>query len=147
VSYLAAPAFAAAMLGRQVIATIPVRRRVLLVADLPVGADSVLEHQPVSVINRDHEVRLLAVRPGDEDKVLWRVSDGRPLRRTDRVVVIATRAGLSSLLTDLATQRADDTPYRLLEPWQIPQSRADVPQHPHEHPPNGPTDAPSPGTA
>jgi hypothetical protein len=69
------------------------------------------------------------------------------LRRTDRVLVIATRAGLSSLLSDLATQGADDTPYRLLEPWQMPQSRADTPQRSPEHPPNGPTDAPAPGTA
>jgi len=37
VSYLAAPAFAAAMIGRAVLATIPVRRRVLLLAEVPVG--------------------------------------------------------------------------------------------------------------
>ena len=65
VSYLAAPAFAAAMLGRHVIATIPIRRRVLLVAELPLGANSPLEHQSVSTVNRDHEVRLLAIRTGD----------------------------------------------------------------------------------
>jgi len=38
VSYLAAPTFAAAMLGRQVIDVIPVDRRVLVVAELPIGA-------------------------------------------------------------------------------------------------------------
>ncbi|MBM0279141.1 NAD-binding protein [Micromonospora sp. STR1s_6] len=37
VSYLAAPAFAAAMMGREVIDTISVGRRVLLVAELPVA--------------------------------------------------------------------------------------------------------------
>ena len=46
VSYLVAPAFAAAMLGREVIGTIPVGRRLLLVAELSVGAGSVLEARP-----------------------------------------------------------------------------------------------------
>ena len=37
VSYLAAPAFAASMVGSEVIDTIPVGRRVLLVAEVPSG--------------------------------------------------------------------------------------------------------------
>ena len=123
VSYLAAPAFAAAMLSRQIIATIPVRRRVLLIAEAPVGPDSALEHQPVSTVTHDHATRLLAIRTEDgTGQVLWRPSDGRPLRRTDRLIVVATRAGLSELLADAAPPIEVDrsVPYRLLEPWANP---------------------------
>jgi Trk K+ transport system NAD-binding subunit len=145
VSYLAAPAFAAAMLSRQIIATIPVRRRVLLLAEVPVGADSALEHQPVSTVTTDHLVRLLAIRTEDSGasgQVLWRPSDGRPLRRTDRLIVVATRAGLSQLLHETTTPVEVDhsTPYRLLEPWQMPHARATSPEGPQGHPPFGPAD-------
>jgi hypothetical protein len=166
VSYLAAPAFAAAMLGRHVIATIPVRRRVLLVAEVPVGPDSPAEHQTVSSINRDHEVRLLAIRTGKDTQVLWRPSEGRPLRRTDVLVVVASRAGLSRLLADTSTpiEAAEATPFRLLQPWEMPQPRpttVESPQPSGYHPnvpgvpplspevpaPRGPADAGSTRTA
>ena len=160
VSYLAAPAFAAAMLSRQVIATIPVRRRVLLLAEVPIGADSALEHQAVSTVTRDHAVRLLAIRTDDGSsqdsgtqsggthnggQVLWRPSDRRPLRRTDRLVVVATRAGLSHLLADTATPSEvnHSIPYRLLEPWLMPHARATSPEGPEGHPPFGPAGADS----
>jgi Trk K+ transport system NAD-binding subunit len=143
VSYLAAPAFAAAMLGRQVIATIPVRRRALLVAELPVGADSILEHQGAAAVNDEHATRLLAIRTGDGSQILWRPSDARPLRRTDKLLVVATRAGLATLLAKTAAPLEPDqsAPYRLLEPWQMPQSRTSSPEGPDEHPPFGPADA------
>jgi hypothetical protein len=72
--------------------------------------------------------------------VLWRPSAGRPLRRTDRLVVVATRAGLSQLLAETTTPPEIDhqTPYRLLEPWQIPHSRATSSEKPDRHPPFGP---------
>ena len=47
VPYLAAPAFAAAMLEHQVLRTVPVGRHVLLIADVRVGAGSELAGQPV----------------------------------------------------------------------------------------------------
>jgi Trk K+ transport system NAD-binding subunit len=125
VSYLAAPAFAAAMLGRQVLAAIPVRRRVLLIAELPVAEGSAVEHQTVGTLNRPHESRLLAIRTADQ--VLWRPSDGRPIRSTDRLVLIATRLGLSHLLAETAPAVTDDpAPYRLLQPWEIPHGRRPV---------------------
>jgi Trk K+ transport system NAD-binding subunit len=124
VSYLAAPAFAAAMMGRQVIATIPVRRHVLLVAELPVGANSPLELHPVSAVTRTHESHLLAIRTGD-GQVLWRPSAGRPIRGSDTLIVATTRRGLTHLLDDTATPTEVDvnTPYRLLKPWGVPQAR------------------------
>ena len=149
VSYLAAPAFAAALLGRQVLGTIPVERHVLLVAEVPVGAESVLESMTVGDLQRPHETRIIAIRAADE-RVLWAPPPGRPLRRTDQLVVIATRAGLSTLLNHAAPgQVADTTPYRLLSPWQAPHERPGAtaesstasPEGPPEIPPFGPADA------
>jgi Trk K+ transport system NAD-binding subunit len=123
VSYLAAPAFAAAMLGRTVLATIPVRRRVTLVAEIPVGERSLLEHRTVASVNRPHEARLLAVRTADQ--VVWRPAEGRPIRAGDRIIVVATRAGLSRLLaeSDTGSDAGPPAPYGLLAPWELPHSR------------------------
>jgi Trk K+ transport system NAD-binding subunit len=122
VSYLAAPAFAASMLGRQVITTIAVKRRVLLVAELPVGAGCGLDGVPVSALNRPHEARLLAIRTGRGQQVIWAPSPGRRLVPTDQLIVITTRAGLSHLLAETAPSSAPAEPVaeRLLAPWQTP---------------------------
>ncbi|MEV4533353.1 NAD-binding protein [Asanoa sp. NPDC049518] len=98
VSYLAAPAFAAALFGREVIDAIPVGRRVLLVADIPVGAGSDLEGRLCPEVDRPTEVRLIAVRTGRIGQTLWTVPERRRLVRTDRLIVVATRAGLAGLL-------------------------------------------------
>jgi Trk K+ transport system NAD-binding subunit len=146
VSYLAAPAFAAAMLGRYVVATIPVRRRALLIAEMPVGENSPLEGDRAGSVNVEHQSRLLAIRTGNQ--VLWRPSDGRPLVANDRLVVVATRHGLGQLTTRTATPaELDTTPYRLLKRWQMPHSRTDPTEITDENPPVGPTDASSPRPA
>ncbi|MFC7484179.1 NAD-binding protein [Luedemannella flava] len=98
VSHLAAPAFAAAMLGREVIGTIPVGRRLLLVAELSVGAGSRLEARPAGEVSTPGQARLLAVRTGRGTQTLWSPPYGRALARTDRLVVLATRTGLADLL-------------------------------------------------
>jgi Trk K+ transport system NAD-binding subunit len=148
VSYLAAPAFAAAMLGRYVLATIPVRRRALLIAELPIGENSSLEGEPAGAVNVDHESRLLAIRTADGSQVLWRPSEGRPLRGNDRLVVIATRHGLGRLMAGTATPTEPDaTPYRLLKAWQMPHSRTELGEFSDQNPPVGPTDAGSPRPA
>jgi Trk K+ transport system NAD-binding subunit len=102
VSYLAAPAFAAAMLGRQVVDTIPIGRRVLLVAELAVGAGSPLEGLSVTQVQRGHESRLLGIRTGRGQQTLWAPPPGRKLVRTDHLIVVATRAGLGRLLAHTA---------------------------------------------
>jgi Trk K+ transport system NAD-binding subunit len=123
VSYLAAPAFAAAMIGRAVLATIPVRRHVLLIAEIPIGDHSLLEHRTVAAMDRPSEARLLAVRTSEQ--VIWRPAEGRPLRAGEKIIVVATRTGLSRLLAESATgsDAGPPTPYRLLAPWELPSQR------------------------
>ncbi len=116
VSYLAAPAFAAALFGREVIDAIPVGRRVLLVAELPVGAGSELEGRHCPEVNRPNEVRLVAVRTGRIGQTLWTVPERRRLVRTDRLIVVTTRAGLAGLL---ARTRANPDAAPLPEPQPL----------------------------
>jgi Trk K+ transport system NAD-binding subunit len=98
VSYLAAPTFAAAMLGQQIIDVIPIGRRVLVVAEVPIGDRCELEGEPVEALYRPHQVRLLGIRTGRGEQTLWSPPRQRQLLRTDRVLVVATRAGLSWVL-------------------------------------------------
>jgi len=107
VSYLAAPAFAAAMLDQEVIATIPVRRRVLLVAEVPVHPGSAMEGRPVIELQRAGSSRLLAIRTGRGAQTLWAPSPGRRISRSDRLIVVASRAGLGDLLARTAPRSAD----------------------------------------
>jgi Trk K+ transport system NAD-binding subunit len=98
VSYLAAPAFAAAMLGPHAIDSIPIQRRVLLVAELPVAAHSPLEGLPASEVRLGDGVRLIGVRTGNRQQILWAPLRGRQFVHTDRLIVVATRAGLGEII-------------------------------------------------
>ncbi|MCP3783850.1 NAD-binding protein [Micromonospora sp. A3M-1-15] len=99
VSYLAAPAFAAAMLDRAVIATIPVDRHALLVTEVPVVAGSPLDGRPLGAVARPGEVRLLAhTRAGQ--KTEWSTDPRMVIHAGDRLTVVARRAGLTALLRE-----------------------------------------------
>ncbi|MFE9654149.1 NAD-binding protein [Micromonospora sp. NPDC006431] len=99
VSYLAAPAFAAALLDRAVIATIPVDRHALLVTDVPVMAGSSLDGRPLAAVARPGEVRLLAyTRAGQRTE--WSADPRMVINAGDRLTVVARRAGLSALLRE-----------------------------------------------
>ncbi|WP_262283163.1 NAD-binding protein [Micromonospora sp. MA102] len=99
VSYLAAPAFAAAMLDRAVIATIPVDRHALLVTEVPVVANSPLDGRPLAAVARPGEVRLLAhTRAGQ--KTEWSTDPRMVIHAGDRLTVVARRAGLTALLRE-----------------------------------------------
>ncbi|WP_197087615.1 potassium channel protein [Micromonospora sp. HK10] len=99
VSYLAAPAFAVALLDRAVIATIPVDRHALLVTEVPVVADSPLDGRPVAAVARPGEVRVLAhTRAGQRTD--WTVDPRMVIQAGDRLTVVARRAGLSALLRE-----------------------------------------------
>jgi Trk K+ transport system NAD-binding subunit len=98
VSYLAAPAFAAAMLEHQVLRTIPVGRHVLLIADVRVEADAELAGQPIEHVEHPGETRVLAVRRKGTDGFDWSPHRGYLLAPQDRLLVLATRAGLGNTL-------------------------------------------------
>jgi len=98
VSNLAAPAFAAAMLEHQVLRTVPVGRHVLLLAEVPVAAGSELAGQPIRSVHDADAVRVIALRRRGADSADWAPSPGYVLTPADRLVVLATRAGLSQVL-------------------------------------------------
>jgi Trk K+ transport system NAD-binding subunit len=110
VSYLAAPAFAAAMVGRRVLAAIPARREILLLAEVTVAEGDVLAGQTVKGAFRPGDWRVAAVRQRGQNAD-WNPDPARLLQVDDRVVVVATRAGLGRLLrrTD-APQQAPRLP-------------------------------------
>ncbi|MFF8998304.1 potassium channel family protein [Streptomyces achromogenes] len=91
VTHLAAPAFAGAMLGRQVLGAIAVERRVLLFAAVDVDGHPQLEGRTLRDAFHTGSWRVLA-RLGHPD-----TSSGHVLEKGDRVVVAATRRGLAEL--------------------------------------------------
>ena len=117
VSTLAAPAFAGAMMGRQILGAIPVERKVLLFAALVVAGHPQFEGRTVAEAFRPGAWRVIALdtaepaerrpdlaaaRPDDADRtadgLLWDLHPGYVLRAEDRVVLAATRRGLAELL-------------------------------------------------
>ncbi len=104
VSQLAAPAFAAAAVGSEVIATVPVGdKRVILFARLRVPAGSRLEGRLASSLVAAGALRVLAVAdPGSED-ARWSFPADERMDAGEEVVVAATRAGLGELLHLAAT--------------------------------------------
>lgn len=124
VSHLAAPAFAGAMMGRQILGAIPVERRVLLFAAVDVGGHPQLEGKTVGEAFRAGAWRVLALDTGasggrrEEPAVeeayedapasglVWDLPDTYVLRASDRVVLAATRRGLAELLGRRPRQRA-----------------------------------------
>jgi Trk K+ transport system NAD-binding subunit len=98
VSYLAAPAFAAALLEREVIGTIPVNRRVLLLAEAPIGAGSALDGGLLSQAHDVDEVRVLALVTDEGRDTMWAPSPSYMIREGDVLIVVATRLGLGQLL-------------------------------------------------
>ncbi|GGR41230.1 NAD-binding protein [Streptomyces netropsis] len=101
VSYLVAPAFAMAMMGRQIQGAVPVERKVILIAVLEVGAHSALRGRTAAEAVEPGSWRVLALAPDPTDPhpaPLWDPPPGRVLRPEDRVVLAATRQGLADLL-------------------------------------------------
>jgi Trk K+ transport system NAD-binding subunit len=98
VSYLAAPAFAAAMLEHKVLRTIAVGRHVLLIADVRVEADAAIAARPLADLERDGQARVLALASLGTARFSWSPRRDRPLAAGDRLIVLATRAGLSTFL-------------------------------------------------
>ncbi|OIK28055.1 potassium channel family protein [Streptomyces malaysiense] len=91
VTHLAAPAFAGAMLGRQVLGAVAVERQVLLFAAVDVDGHPMLEGRTVDQAFRPGSWRVLALA-GRSDTPADHV-----LAKGDRVVVAVTRRGLAAL--------------------------------------------------
>lgn len=98
VSYLAAPAFAVAMLEHKVLRTIPVGRHVLVIADVRVEPGSDLAGRPLAGLEGDGLARVLALAEHGTPRFVWAPRFDRRLAVGDRVIVLATRAGLSTFL-------------------------------------------------
>ncbi len=98
VSYLAAPSFAVALLEHQVLRTIPVGRHVLLIADVPVDPDSELEGATLERVHEAGQARVIALRRRGVGEMDWKPHQGYLLSAHDRMIVIATRAGLGRVL-------------------------------------------------
>ena len=102
VSRLCAPAFAAAMLEREVLATIPVDRHALLVAAVTVLPGSALDGAPLSRADRPESTRVIAMTAAGSEWVDWQPDGRRVLAAGDEFVVVARRAGLRVLLEQAA---------------------------------------------
>jgi Trk K+ transport system NAD-binding subunit len=102
-SYLAAPAFAAAVLDHQVLRTIAVGRHVLLLAEVAAGGGSTLAGQHLAALHQPGRLRVIAVRRQGSPSVDWSPAADYVISEGDGIVVLATRAGLSGIL------RADGT--------------------------------------
>jgi Trk K+ transport system NAD-binding subunit len=97
VSYLAAPVFASAMLEREVVATIPVSRRVLLLAEVPVCPGSPLDGATLATSHTE-EARVIAVIVDRQRDIVWTPPPEHRLNRDDVLFVVATREGLGRML-------------------------------------------------
>jgi len=99
-SYLAAPEFAAAMLDHQVLRTIAVGRHVVLLAEITVGDDGGAEvaGERVAAMHQPGLLRVIGLRRSGGSWVDWSPAGDYVLAAGDRLLVLATRAGLSGLL-------------------------------------------------
>jgi Trk K+ transport system NAD-binding subunit len=97
-SYLAAPAFAAAVLDHQVLRTIAVGRHVLLLAEVAAEEGGGVAGQPIAAVHQPGLLRVIALRRLGIDGVDWSPAPDYLIRVGDHVLVLATRAGLSGML-------------------------------------------------
>ena len=98
VSHLAGPAFAAAALGSEVLAAVPIGdRRILVFARIVVQAGSGLEGRTVAAIDEVGARRILTVTP-PRGPATWRPAPDVTVAAGDELVVATTRSGLAKLL-------------------------------------------------
>jgi Trk K+ transport system NAD-binding subunit len=97
VSYVSAPAFAEAMMDREVVGIISVERRVLLLAEFVVAAGSQLDGSNISQTDEPGEARVVALTELGEPRPLWNPPSGRAVKAMETLTVVCTRDGLSRL--------------------------------------------------
>ena len=97
VSFASAAVFAAALMERSVLATVPVGRRVLLIAEVRLRPGCDLDGSTVSTIDQPGRCRVFGVVGGSLDTT--RLPDpARELYAGDVILIAATRAGLAGVL-------------------------------------------------
>ncbi len=106
VSRLCAPAFAAAMIEREMLATIPVERHALLVAAVRVQPGSPLDGAALGGADRVESVRVIGMTAAGSEWVDWLPDSRRVVAAGDEIVVVARRAGLRAL-RERVTSRSD----------------------------------------
>ncbi len=97
-SYLAAPAFAAAVLDHQVLRTIAVGRHVLLMAEVAADGGNGLAGRRVADVHQPGTLRVIALRQPGRPDADWSPDADYLILSDDRLVVLATRVGLSRIL-------------------------------------------------
>ncbi|HZN17305.1 MAG TPA: NAD-binding protein [Micromonosporaceae bacterium] len=102
VSYLAAPAFAAAMMEQEIVQTIPIERHVLLIAEVSVGRGAALDGAAVTAVDQTGAARVIALARAGEPEPLWTPGLDERLSGQDRLTVVATRDGLNRTLARAA---------------------------------------------
>jgi Trk K+ transport system NAD-binding subunit len=106
VSHLAAPAFAAAAVRSEVVATVPVGdRRTILFARLRVPDGSRLQGRLASSLDATGALRVLAVADPGSEVARWDIPVDEVMDPDEEVIVAATRAGLGALLQLASTPR------------------------------------------
>lgn len=95
---LAAAGFAAAVVERGVIATLPINQDTLLVAELPVEEGSALAGLRIADAGLSHHSRVVALQRAGDDEPQWKPSANEVLEVGHQLVVVATRTGLDELL-------------------------------------------------
>ncbi|MEU4421182.1 NAD-binding protein [Actinoplanes sp. NPDC024001] len=98
VSRLCAPVFAAALLERDVHATIPVDRHAVMVATVTVYAGSTLDGAPLEHADHPGAARVIGMSAAGQEWVDWVPDRRRVLAEGDRILVAARRDGLRALV-------------------------------------------------
>ncbi|MEV6297884.1 NAD-binding protein [Actinoplanes sp. NPDC051861] len=98
VSRICAPAFAAALLERDVHATIPVDRHAVMVGTVTVHAGSILDGAPLDHADHPGASRVIGMSAAGEQWIDWRPDRRRVLADGDRILVAARRDGLRGLV-------------------------------------------------
>ncbi|AZQ75763.1 potassium transporter TrkA [Streptomyces luteoverticillatus] len=106
VSSLVAPAFAGAMMGRQILGAVPVERKVVLIAAVEVEGHAALQGRTAGEAFSPGAWRVLALG-GPAATPRWDPPPGHVLAPGDRVIVAATREGLAELLDRRPHSRTD----------------------------------------
>lgn len=86
------------MLRREVLGTISVGRRVLLIAEVPIQAGSELDGLTSDAVNAPRQAQVIAIQRHATDTLELPAPLDHVLASGDRLIILATRAGLGRVL-------------------------------------------------